>query len=62
MATHGKDELRAAARVLARAALQAGFRPGAGIPLAATYGKDVAGATRPARTDGHEGKRVAKAA
>ena len=28
MATHTKDELREAARVLGRAALQAGFRPG----------------------------------
>src|SRR5690242_9341478 len=42
MATHAKDELRAAARVLARAALQAGFRPGAGMPLAATYGREAA--------------------
>jgi glycine C-acetyltransferase/8-amino-7-oxononanoate synthase len=35
MATHGKDELREAARTLGRAALQAGFRPGAGAPVAA---------------------------
>ncbi|WP_432419789.1 8-amino-7-oxononanoate synthase [Baekduia alba] len=35
MATHTRDELRAAARTLGRAALQAGFRPGAGVPLAA---------------------------
>jgi glycine C-acetyltransferase/8-amino-7-oxononanoate synthase len=42
MATHAKDELRAAARVLAKAALQAGFRPGAGMPLAATHGRSVA--------------------
>jgi glycine C-acetyltransferase/8-amino-7-oxononanoate synthase len=35
MATHTRDELRAAARTLGRAALQAGFRPGAGLPLAA---------------------------
>jgi glycine C-acetyltransferase/8-amino-7-oxononanoate synthase len=35
MASHTKDELREAAQVLGRAALQAGFRPGAGLPLAA---------------------------
>jgi glycine C-acetyltransferase/8-amino-7-oxononanoate synthase len=35
MASHGKDELREAARVLGRAALKAGFRPGAGVPVAA---------------------------
>jgi 8-amino-7-oxononanoate synthase len=35
MATHTREELRAAARTLGRAALQAGFRPGAGVPLAA---------------------------
>jgi glycine C-acetyltransferase/8-amino-7-oxononanoate synthase len=35
MATHTRDELRAAARTLGRAALQAGFRPGAGLPVAA---------------------------
>jgi glycine C-acetyltransferase/8-amino-7-oxononanoate synthase len=35
MATHTRDELRAAARTLGRAALQAGFRPGAGPPVAA---------------------------
>ena len=35
MATHTKDELREAARVLGRAALQAGFRPGSGEPVAA---------------------------
>ena len=35
MATHDRDELREAARVLGRAALQAGFRPGAGRPVAA---------------------------
>jgi glycine C-acetyltransferase/8-amino-7-oxononanoate synthase len=36
MATHTRDELRAAARTLGRAALQAGFRPGMGVPVAAT--------------------------
>ncbi|MCW3016056.1 MAG: bioF [Solirubrobacterales bacterium] len=35
MASHSKAELREAARVLGRAALQAGFRPGAGVPVAA---------------------------
>jgi len=35
MATHTREELRAAARTLGRAALQAGFRPGAGVPIAA---------------------------
>jgi 8-amino-7-oxononanoate synthase len=35
MASHTKAELRDAARVLGRAALHAGFRPGAGVPLAA---------------------------
>ena len=35
MATHTRDELRAAARTLGHAALRAGFRPGAGVPVAA---------------------------
>jgi glycine C-acetyltransferase/8-amino-7-oxononanoate synthase len=35
MASHTKDELREAAQVLGRAALKAGFRPGAGVPVAA---------------------------
>jgi 8-amino-7-oxononanoate synthase len=34
MATHTKDELRDAARVLGRAALQAGFRPATALPVA----------------------------
>jgi len=34
MATHTKDELREAARVLGRAALHAGFRPATAIPVA----------------------------
>ena len=34
MATHDRDELREAARVLGRAALQAGFRPGESPPVA----------------------------
>jgi glycine C-acetyltransferase/8-amino-7-oxononanoate synthase len=35
MATHTREELRGAARTLGRAALSAGFRPGAGVPVAA---------------------------
>jgi glycine C-acetyltransferase/8-amino-7-oxononanoate synthase len=35
MASHTSQELRAAARTLARAALRAGFRPGDGVPVAA---------------------------
>jgi glycine C-acetyltransferase/8-amino-7-oxononanoate synthase len=35
MASHTRDELRDAAHVFARAALRAGFRPGAGVPVAA---------------------------
>ncbi|MGZ6695310.1 MAG: 8-amino-7-oxononanoate synthase [Solirubrobacteraceae bacterium] len=35
MATHSREELREAARVLGRAALKAGFRPGTGLPVAA---------------------------
>jgi glycine C-acetyltransferase/8-amino-7-oxononanoate synthase len=34
MASHTKSELRDAAQVLGRAALQCGFRPGAGVPIA----------------------------
>ena len=34
MASHTRPELRGAARVLARAALRAGMRPGAGAPVA----------------------------
>ena len=35
MASHTREELREAARVLGRAALRAGFRPGAGVPAVA---------------------------
>jgi glycine C-acetyltransferase/8-amino-7-oxononanoate synthase len=35
MASHTRAELHDAARVLARAAIRAGFRPGAGLPMAA---------------------------
>ena len=38
MASHTREELRAAARVLGRAALRAGFQPGAGVPTAAAPG------------------------
>lgn len=38
MASHTKAELRDAARTLGRAALQAGFRPGDGMPVAAAVG------------------------
>jgi 8-amino-7-oxononanoate synthase len=37
MSTHAKDELRDAARVLGRAALQAGFRPATAMPVAAAH-------------------------
>jgi glycine C-acetyltransferase/8-amino-7-oxononanoate synthase len=37
MSTHTKDELREAARVLGRAALQAGFRPATAMPVAAAH-------------------------
>ena len=37
MATHTKDELRDAAHVLGRAALQAGFRPATAMPVAAAH-------------------------
>ena len=35
MASHNREELRDAAKVLARAAIRAGFRPGAGVPVIA---------------------------
>ena len=38
MASHQREELREAAVVLGRAALRAGFRPGAGVPVAAAHG------------------------
>jgi 7-keto-8-aminopelargonate synthetase-like enzyme len=46
MASHTKAELREAAHVLGRAALQAGWRPGEGVPVAA------ARAAATARSDG----------
>jgi 8-amino-7-oxononanoate synthase len=41
MASHTRSELRDAARVLARAALRAGFRPGAGGPVAVAQFDDL---------------------
>jgi 8-amino-7-oxononanoate synthase len=38
MASHARDELRAAARTLGGAALRAGFRPAAGVPAVAARG------------------------
>jgi glycine C-acetyltransferase/8-amino-7-oxononanoate synthase len=38
MASHTRQELRGAATALGRAALRAGFRPGAGLPVAAAQG------------------------
>ena len=48
MASHTREELREAARVLARAALQAGFRAAAGVPaVAARDGVPERGGVRP---------------
>ncbi|MDA0162715.1 pyridoxal phosphate-dependent aminotransferase family protein [Solirubrobacter ginsenosidimutans] len=38
MASHTREELRGAATAMGRAALRAGFRPGAGLPVAAAQG------------------------
>ncbi|HEX8156991.1 MAG TPA: 8-amino-7-oxononanoate synthase [Solirubrobacteraceae bacterium] len=46
MATHTKDELREAARVLGRAALQAGFRPATALPVAVAHAAALPGAPR----------------
>jgi glycine C-acetyltransferase/8-amino-7-oxononanoate synthase len=43
MASHTKGELREAAQALGRAALQAGFRPGVGVPVAAAQPARAAG-------------------
>ena len=56
MATHTKEELREAARVLGRAALQAGFRPATAMPVAvaqerARPGAPLASAPPPRRAD-----------
>jgi glycine C-acetyltransferase/8-amino-7-oxononanoate synthase len=47
MASHTREELREAARVLGRAALQAGFRPGAGVPAVAARERSVREGARP---------------
>jgi glycine C-acetyltransferase/8-amino-7-oxononanoate synthase len=49
MASHTKEELRGAARTLGRAALQAGFRPGDGMPVAATARPRAEAAVPPLR-------------
>jgi 8-amino-7-oxononanoate synthase len=51
MGSHTKTELRDAAKVLGRAAMRAGFRPGAGLPLAAAQPprSERIAASRPAR-------------
>jgi 7-keto-8-aminopelargonate synthetase-like enzyme len=41
MAPHTRAELRDAARVLARAALRAGFRPSAGRPVAVAQAEEM---------------------
>ena len=43
MASHSKAELRDAARALGRAALQCGFRPAAGVPIAEAHERAHAG-------------------
>jgi 7-keto-8-aminopelargonate synthetase-like enzyme len=35
IASHSREELRDAAKILARSAIRAGFRPGAGLPVVA---------------------------
>jgi glycine C-acetyltransferase/8-amino-7-oxononanoate synthase len=47
MASHSRAELREAAQVLGRAALQAGWRPGDGVPLVAAREDAAARASRP---------------
>ncbi|HWI07088.1 MAG TPA: 8-amino-7-oxononanoate synthase [Solirubrobacteraceae bacterium] len=47
MATHTKDELRDAARILGRAALQGGFRPATEMPGAVAHERSRPGAPRP---------------
>ena len=46
MASHTRQELRGAATALGRAALRAGFRPGAGAPVAAVHGAVFDGESR----------------
>jgi 8-amino-7-oxononanoate synthase len=47
MASHSRAELREAAQVLARAAVQAGWRPGDGVPLVAAREDAAASSGRP---------------
>jgi 8-amino-7-oxononanoate synthase len=47
MASHSKAELREAAHVLGRAALQAGWRPGEGVPVAAARDAAAAKSDKP---------------
>jgi 8-amino-7-oxononanoate synthase len=47
MASHSRAELREAAQVLARAAVQAGWRPGDGVPVVATREEAAASSGRP---------------
>jgi 8-amino-7-oxononanoate synthase len=47
MASHSRAELREAAQVLGRAALQAGWRPGDGVPLVAAREEAAARTSRP---------------
>jgi 8-amino-7-oxononanoate synthase len=47
MASHSRSELREAAQVLGRAALQAGWRPGDGVPIAAARDEAAAKADGP---------------
>ena len=47
MASHSRAELREAAHVLARAALQAGWRPGDGVPVVAAREEATARSGRP---------------
>jgi 8-amino-7-oxononanoate synthase len=47
MASHSRAELREAAQVLGRAALQAGWRPGDGVPVVAAREEATARAARP---------------
>jgi glycine C-acetyltransferase/8-amino-7-oxononanoate synthase len=55
MASHTKGELRESAKALGRAAMQAGFRPADGMPVAASQSTTdewdavPAGTARPAR-------------
>jgi voltage-gated potassium channel Kch len=60
MASHTRAELREAARVLARAALRNGMRPGTTVPVVAA--RPEAGAARPAVFDGDADARLPRAA